>query len=317
MTPLREVRREPLCGSDSDNGAEPWNPGTAGVSPALLQNTAAKMAAVPGFVRPFLALFGFGVRMTDAMLMRLQLQQVAAYRELCRGVRRSGRDNVGFALLMLFIAYLAYDAGAPLFTIAFFCILAVGELLVGLFKWFIPSAEGVLLDGLVLLVFAGYNILRNVLQINNGVPASPLSIFLGLWLLFNAFGRFKAYGQLRKLFAERPSAEHMVWFDELIRDVRASDAQSDELALDLPTKPQWKVKLLGTTVFFVATRGHTVWVCGPEDFELMREKTDHGTGRRRALLSIYGVPHPEFEIADASWANYQKWRAVYPASQPA
>ena len=85
--------------------------------------------------------------------------QVAAYRELCRSVQRSGRENVVFALLMLGFTYFIHTTGAPPLFVLVFAGLAVGELLVGLFKWMVPSAEGLILDGIVLLVFAAFNLL--------------------------------------------------------------------------------------------------------------------------------------------------------------
>ena len=134
-------------------------------------------------------------------------------------------------------------------------------------------------------------------------------------MLMGAIGRFKDYRLLRMLFAERPSADHMAWFDDLVREIKAADPQSDELALDLPTSPHWKAQLLGTTAFFVTLKGNMVLVAGPEDFEILREKADHGTGRRKALLRIHEIPAPEFEITDATWTNYQKWRAANPLPQ--
>lgn len=253
-----------------------------------------------------------GVGMTDDFEMRMRLQQVAAYRELCRGVRRSGRANVLFAGVMILLASVVTQQGqAPPLVLGLFGILIVGELLVGLFKWLVPSAEGVLLDGLVLLAFAAFNFLLEFLRFQAGQGLNPVIIFLGLFMLMGAIGRFKVYGQLRRLFAERPSAEHIAWFDDLVEEIRNADPQTDELTLDLPTRPHWKAKLLGRTVFFVSKRDQTVWIAGPNDFELQREKEDHGTGRRRAWLQIHGQPYPEFEIADASWSNYQKWRAAY------
>jgi hypothetical protein len=251
--------------------------------------------------------------MADDFAMRLQLQKVLAYRELCRGVRRSGRENVFFALLLLFMAFVLWEqrgaaqVGIPI-ALIIYAILGLGELCVGLFKWLVPSAEGVLLDGLVMLVFVGYNFLGFL----GGMRPPSWAILLGLFLLWGAIGRFKAYVQLRKMFADRPSREHMAWFDELTAEILAADPEADELALDLPTNPHWKAKLLGTTCFFVATRGNMVLIAGPDDFELLREKHDHGTGRRRAFFTVYGVPHPEFQIGDASWHNYSKWRATHP-----
>ena len=249
---------------------------------------------------------------TDNVAMRLQLQRVAAYRELCRGVRRSGRFNVVFALFMILLTYLAWDAGFRILSVIVFAALAIGELLVGLYKWLAPSAEGILLDGIVLLVFVAYYLTAQYLRVQNNAPPNAVSILLGLFMLMNAIERFRDYGRLRRLFAERPSAEHIAWFDELVHEIRAADPQADELALDLPTGPHWKAKLLGTTAFFVGMRDGAVGIAGPDDFELLREKADRGTGRRKALLRFHDMAYPEFEITDSTWANYQRWRAANP-----
>jgi hypothetical protein len=145
---------------------------------------------------------------------------------------------------------------------------------------------------------------------------SPVIIFLSLFMLFGALNRFKSYGDLRRLFAERPDPEHIAWFDDLVREIQTSDPHTDQLALDLPTRPHWRAKLLGSTVFFVANSGNTVWIAGPDEFTLRREKTDRGHGRRKALLNIHGEAYPEFELEDVSWANYTKWMATQQPGAP-
>jgi hypothetical protein len=248
--------------------------------------------------------------MFDDFEMRMRLQRVAAYRDLCRAVRRSGRENIVFALLMLLLASLAWpQLQAKPLSLWLYCIFIGGELLVGTYKLLFPSAEGVLLDGIVLIIFAAYNLADQFLF---APRVNPLIVFLAVYMAFLAVGRFRTYGHLRRLFAERPGSEHMVWFDDLVHEIRHSDPQSDELALDLPTRPHWKVKLLGTTAFFSSLRGNAIVVVGPDDFELLREKTDRGTGVRRAFLRIHDQSYPEFDITDATWQNYQKWRTAHP-----
>ncbi len=255
--------------------------------------------------------------MSDEANMRLRLQNVAAYRELRRSVQLGGRENVLFALLMFGIAYFNHSANAPWLITLLYGLLACGELLVGLIKWVAPSAEGVLLDALVLLVFAGWNLGWQGLAALGGGRPQPVILFLGLYMLFGAFGRFKAYATLRRLFAERPSAEHIAWFDDLVRDILTSDPHTDQLALDLPTSPHWRAKLLGSTVFFVANSGSAVWVAGPDDFSLQRAKHDPGTGSRKALLRVHGEAYPEFILDDASWSNYTRWMTEQAAARPA
>jgi hypothetical protein len=200
-------------------------------------------------------------------------------------------------------------------------ILVSAELLVGLFKWLLPSAEGFLLDGVVLLCFAAYNLMILYLQFQanggqkaNGAQVDWVFVFLAAYMFYLALTRFRLYSRISKLFAERPTAEHIAWFDELIHEIRTADPQTDELLLDLPTSPHWKAKLLGTTAFFVGLRGPEVLVLGPEEFEILREKKDRGTETRRALLRIHERAFPEFGMDSATWENYQRWRSATPST---
>ena len=255
--------------------------------------------------------------MSDEANMRLRLQQVAAYRELIRSVQRSGRENVVFSLVMLGFAYFLHTQGVAGRTfLLLYGILIVGELFAGLFKWAVPVAEGFLLDALVLAgfsAFVGWNEFR---AIQNGLPPNAIFIFFGLFTFYGAINKVKAYAELRRLFAERPDPEHIAWFDDLVREIQMSDPVTDRLALDLPTQPHWRAKLLGGTAFFVATTGHTVWIAGADEFTLRREKADRGTGHRKALLSIHGERFPEFDLGDASWENYTKWIAGQQPASP-
>lgn len=248
--------------------------------------------------------------MSDDAVMRAELQRVAAYRELCAGVRRGGKHNATFAALMIalaaFVATTAPQAGAV--TVYIFGLLALAELLIGLYKWFAPSAEGVLLDALVLLAFGGWNLARNALLVQAGGQVQGFSVFIGLFLVWGAVGRFRAYGQLRKLFADRPTRDQIAWFDDLVAEIRRSDPESDPSALDLPTRPHWKGKLLGTTAFLVARKGDSAVVAGPWDIDIVPQNK---SGRRgvRSVLRLYGQEFPAFEIDDASLDNYESWAA--------
>lgn len=252
--------------------------------------------------------------MADDTEMRFRLQQVAAYRELCREIRSSGRGNIFFALLMLFIAY---SAGQADWALALYALLALAELGAGLLKWAFPSAEGVLVDALILLLFAVFNLGTAGLRMQQGGNPNLVAVFLSLFLLMGAVNRFRSYSGLRRLFADRPSRDQIAWFDDLVYEIRTADPETDDQALDLPTKPHWKAKLLGSTAFFVARRGDAVVVAGPFDFDLAPDGRDRRTGLTRVLLHIHGQTYPEFGIDDASWENYRKWLAANHGTHPA
>ena len=253
----------------------------------------------------------------DVAEMRFRLQQVASYRELCRAIQRTGRENVFFALIMLFLAYVSSQNGQVIWLFAIYALLALAELFVGIFKWVFPSAEGVLLDSLVLLLFAGWNIGWQLLALALGAQPQVLGVVFGVYMLFGAFRRFRDYGQLRKLFADRPTASQIAWFNELVREIRTADPETDDQALDLPTRPHWRAKLLGPTAFFASVRGESVVVAGPDDFGFVVARKDERTGLSRVVFQLYDRVYPEFEIDDASWGNYLKWSAAHPVRRGA
>ncbi len=252
--------------------------------------------------------------MTDDLVMRYRLQQVLAYRELRRQVRSSGRSNVFFALFFFGFAYMSFRPNAPGVLAIVYIIygsLAMAELAVGLLKWFFPSAEGVLLDALLMGLFAMLNLGSAALAAALGANASPVGLILGVLLLTGAVRRFKNYLDLRKAFSERPSADQIAWFDDLVYEIRHADPTTDDQAMDLPTRPHWKVKLLGALAFFAAKNGNEVLVAGPYDFGLMPDEREHD-GHQRVRLMLYNNTSRPFDIDEASFANYRKWIASQP-----
>lgn len=249
----------------------------------------------------------------DEHELRARLQQMAGYREVCQAVRAGAGHTLFNAAIWLGLTALLYQALGPHPWVFVYLALGLAELFVGLWKRQAPTVEAVLADGVVLLGFGGFVLLRQYLAwqgLARG-PVNPLSVFLGLWWLYDAVNAFKAYAALRRAFPERPSRDRIAWFNDLVREIRAADPQTDEAALDLPTAPHWKAKLLGSTAFFVTARGESVLIAGPGQFEVHREGEDHGTGNRAAVLLVHGHAFPAFRIGDASWDNYRKWQAAY------
>ncbi len=166
-----------------------------------------------------------------------RLVHVLMYRDLCRAVQRSGRENFFFALLMAFFAFLSQkNGGNPLILIIYSFFILV-EVLTALYKWFFPSAEGVLCDALILLAFALLNGLVAYVQFQAGFGPDPILAFLiGLFLL-SAWRQWQSYRNLRALFHIRPSRAQLRWFERFLRDIRQGDPHTDPTIVDLPTRP--------------------------------------------------------------------------------
>ena len=242
-------------------------------------------------------------------MMRFRLQQVAAYRQLCASVRAGATHTLVNAVIWLGLTWGLFRPFLPESLLYVYLGVGVAELLVGLWKKIHPVPEAVLADGIVLFGFGLVTIGRQVWVWQVIGQPQPISVFLAVWWLYDAYRTVRIYADLRRVFPVRPSPDQIAWFDELVYEIRTADPVTDDLALDLRTRPRWKVKLLGPIAFFVGVRGDSVLLLGPEDFVITRERTEHDTGLRRARMQFPGATPQEFEIDDASWANYQKWVA--------
>ena len=249
--------------------------------------------------------------MTDDYTMRFRLQQVLAYRHLQASIRAGATQTLVGGVIWIAIAVLLFNNNLGI--VGVYLALGAAELAIGVWKKLWPTLEAVLADGLILAAFGVFVLGRQFLAWQGIVlfPVNPISIFLGIYWIFSSVRTFKAYGALRQAFPERPSADVVAWFDDLIYEIRHADPATDELALDLPTKPHWKAKLLGTTAFFVAKRGNEVLVVGPYDFGLTPDDRSEGHSHVRVHLLMHDRVSKSFEIDDASWANYRKWMASH------
>jgi hypothetical protein len=242
---------------------------------------------------------------------RSVLRNVAAYRELCRRVRRSATGGLIFGAFMLGIWYLIPDRG-PFGKFSPFGLIYLGlaalEFTVALWNKVRPSAEGVFRDGLVLLVFGAATLVREYFIWKAGLRTSPIFAVLGAYWVFAGFGHVRNYARLRQAFADRPTAAHLRWFDDLLREVRRADPADDPTALDLPTKPPVRGKLLGDTAVFLAAGSDDAVIAARDDVEIERTapKPDRDPA---AFLLIEGIDYGEFPIDPENWRNYTAWKA--------
>ncbi|MDW8243974.1 MAG: hypothetical protein RMJ88_12250 [Thermogemmata sp.] len=144
--------------------------------------------------------------------LEARLSHMLAYRELCRAVQRSGRENFFFAALMAFFAHLSWqNGGANNFFLLVYGVFIIGELGIALYKWLWPSAEGVLGDALVMLAFALLNGLLAYVQFQAGLGPNPILAFLTGLSLLATWRHWQAYRHLRQLFSIRPTRQQLRW----------------------------------------------------------------------------------------------------------
>ena len=243
---------------------------------------------------------------------RAILRNVAAYRELCRHVRRGATSGLFFGAFMLAIWYFLFgqrnDYGV--FSLVYLGLAGL-EFTVAMWNKFRPSAEGVLMDGVVLLVFGGATAVRQVLFmmgiLPGGGPGAFMLIFAALWL-WQGFGHVKQYLAIRRAFSERPTPEHLRWFEGLMREVREADPSTDPDALDLPTRPPFRAKLLGDTALFLAPGGGDPLIVARNQVQIKCIPSKDPDRDPEAYLVIEGDDFGRFRIDPDNWRNYAKWK---------
>jgi hypothetical protein len=244
----------------------------------------------------------------DAEEKRYILRQVAAYRDLCDQVRSGAKGSLFFGGLMLVLWWQLFSDKEKFEVFGLiYLALACLEFGAGLLNRFFPSAEGVLADGVVLTLFGGFNLVRHYLRWQAGGPPFTILTFFSAYWVYSGVQGIKGYFTLRKLFTHRPSAAHVRWFDELIHEVRTGNPETDPDALDLPTVPRVKAKLLGDTALVLA--GAEVVVAAREQFELVPAPARRNDDRPRVLVALNGYEFGECQLSPENAQNYTKWKA--------
>ena len=236
---------------------------------------------------------------------RSMLRNVGAYRQVVGAVRGSAWWSFAFGA---FFTLLWYNLPAKFQYSAFGLLylgLAVLEFTVGLLNLVKPSLEGILFDGIVLIVFGIQSAARQLLLV--GAP-SPWLLMSAYWV-YSGVQRCRNYFAIRRAFPVRPTAANLRWFNDLIRDVRKADPANDPTALDLPSKPPLRAKLLGDTAFLVASGTDDLIVLAADELTLLASGFEGDELRvTRGFIVLDGVSRAPFPIDADNWRNFTDWR---------
>lgn len=239
------------------------------------------------------------------------LRNVAAYRHLCEHVRKKATWGLLFGAVMFGLWYTAFGQrnNYGLFSLIYLGLASL-EFSAGLLNKIRPSAEGVLVDGFVLFGFGAANLGRAYLGWQMGLPPNSyfFYVLLGGYWIFAGTSSVRSYASLRRAFSFRPSAEHMRWFGDLVREIRVADPENDPTALDLPTKPPLRGKLLGDMAIFLPAGSADVVVASRRDVEIEREESRNPDRPPVGFLLIEGADFGGFPIDPVNWQNYARWK---------
>ena len=250
----------------------------------------------------------------DAEDKRSALRRVVAYRELQATVRRGARGSLFFGAVMLAIWYALFGQNDDfgVFSLAYLTIGSL-EFAVGLWNRFAPSAEGVFFDGVVLLLFGSATLMRQYLMWQGQMAGRPstFSLLFGAYWVWQGISHIRAYGGLRRAFAQRPTTQHIRWFDGLLQEIKYSDPETDDDVLDLPTSPRTKVKLLGDTAILVFPGSGETVIVAREDVTIRPGRVVADRDRLpEATLLIHGTDLGDFTLEPDNWRNYTRWKGT-------
>lgn len=247
----------------------------------------------------------------DPRDVRVLLRNVGAYRLLRQQVRRKANWSLIFGLIMLAVWWMVFGQRGGKFDDPFSLIylgLAVIEFVSGVVNKLFPSAEGVLIDGLVLFAFGGANVARAALIFQNRGNVDVFYAVFGAYWLFSGFNVMRSYAGLRRAFAVRPTPEHIRWFEGLMRDVRGADPEADPTALDLPTRPPVRGKLLGDNAFFLHAGSDELIIAGRDEVEIERVPNKSPDREPVGYLVVHGQDFGGFPLDPDNWRNYAAWK---------
>lgn len=242
--------------------------------------------------------------------MRATLARVSTYRKVCESVRASSGHTLFNGVLFLGIAYLNYNLIGRFHPILLGPILiGTGEVLVGLWKRIKPSPECVLLDAILQFCFVLSIAIREILLMQQGNrQPSTFSIVIGLWVGWDAINTFKYYLQLRRIFVERPTADHIAYVDDLSNEIENSTPFNDPTAIDIPTSPHLRGKLMGNIAFLLELNSRELFLCDRSELSIV--PLDRGNDKNLVQLTILREQYPPFEIDNTSLANYTNWKTA-------
>jgi hypothetical protein len=243
--------------------------------------------------------------------MRETLHRVSVYKQVCEAVRARANNTIFNGLLFLGItALIAWPGpgknGYP-FIVYVFGAIGIGEVLVGLWKKFAPSPEGVLVDGLLEIAFVASVAYRAYDAVQAGGKPSTFSLIIGAWSLFNAVRTFQAYVNLQRAFTVRPTRQQLAYVEDLLAETEEADPATDATAMAFDTRPRCRAKLLGDFALVIVGRDDITLA---ERRQLRIERLPTTKHPDNAALTVFGTDLGEFDLDPNTWRNYAAWQTA-------
>src|SRR5690349_20283779 len=127
--------------------------------------------------------------MTDAAPLE-RLQKIADYRTTCKYLSKVGMEGIVFGCIILLLGGNTFEDRILDY---FYMGLGVAELVVGIRNRFRPSASGVVLQGMLLMMFGIWNLGLQAIIIQNGGQLGWFGTIFGVLLIIIGITQIRRY----------------------------------------------------------------------------------------------------------------------------
>jgi hypothetical protein len=177
-----------------------------------------------------------------------RMQRMADYRTTCRFLNHSGKQGIVFGCVFLLIGYASFAGDLVSYL---YLGLGVLELLIGVLNRYRPSAFGIVLDGIMLILLGIWNLSWLGMAVGQGLPIPWFSGVFGALVIIVGIQRIRRYPRVKAAFDDPPTEEQKAWFDEIIKEIQESTPDAAGDVVEFRAGFVWKGKRYGDTAIFV------------------------------------------------------------------
>jgi hypothetical protein len=239
-----------------------------------------------------------------------ELRLIAEHHTACRTLRRMGWACVMFGVINMGIALMftvqLHPINAALALIGLFLLAA------GVWCLVLPGAEGVLANGIALILVGLWNILITVL---NAVAGEPPRIW---WALFGAIQiaaavqGFQKYSRFSRALRYRVSRDELAMMDTLVKTILKANSKEDEAIIGFQVRGYtqekvWRGQLGQDAAIFVEKTSNETLVCDRTEVSIKPQGAVLFGNSLKARVRI-GDQTWEATISPQSFDRFRDWK---------
>jgi hypothetical protein len=168
------------------------------------------------------------------------LRLIAEYHTACRSLRRIGWGGIAFGFFNIVLGVVFIIFLHPINAILVF----IGLLLLGSGVWCLaaPGAEGVICNGIALILVGVWNVFVTVINMTAGRTPQVWWAVFGAVMIAAGVQCIQKYARFSQALRNKATAKEMAMMDRLVQSILKAKPKEDEdiITFDVPGWPQQK-----------------------------------------------------------------------------